>query len=163
MNLASCAVYCPGFDKNDYSLISYRLGDSLIYVSNRNDTLKFTVQEFYTKGSYKDHGIWMDYLCNSDTYYQTNCIDGISIKEHLEEWQQSSIQFSNDRKYDVFPQGDFEMEEVKDTVYRGVDCRVYSCRDLTNKRRISYFKKMEYRGIIVFYDKSTNLTWYLIE
>ena len=148
---------CPGYDLNDYRYISFRLGDTLTYVSNKSDTIRLVVIDFFSRGYYEFKAV-PDYECNLDTYYQTDTQQGISIKEHIVSI--TSVQFCTDKaylKYDE-PKDDCEKEEL-DTVINGLSYRKYVVRDISGERRIDRYIKLDYRGIIEFHDKSTGLTW----
>lgn len=148
---------CPGYDLNDYRYISFRLGDTLTYVSNKSDTIHLVVIDFFSKGYYEFKAP-PDYECDLDTYYQTDTKQGISIKEHI--MYITGARFCNDKAYlrDDEPKDDCEKEE-SDTVINGLSYRKYVVIDISGERRIDRYIKLDYRGIIEFHDKSTGLTW----
>ena len=148
---------CHGYDLNDYRYISFRLGDTLTYVSNKSDTIHLVVIDFFRKGYYVFKAV-PDYRCDLDTYYQTDTQQGISIKEHI--MYITGARFCNDKAYlrDDEPKDDCEKEE-SDTVINGLSYRKYVVRDISGERRIDRYIKLDYQGIIEFHDKSTGLTW----
>lgn len=148
---------CPGYDLNDYRYISFRLGDTLTYVSNKSDTIHLVVIDFFSRGYYEFKAP-PDYEYNLDTYYQTDTQQGISIKEHI--MYITGARFCNDKAYLKAdePKDDCEKEEL-DTVINGLSYRKYVVRDISGERRIDRYIKLDYRGIIEFHDKSTGLTW----
>lgn len=159
--LSSCVTaHCPGYDLNDFRLISFRQGDTLTYTSNRLDTIHLIVNNFYSRGYY-EFSSYPDYECDLDTYYQTNMKNDISIKEHITYGM--SIQFCNDNEYKITSgnytkKDDYEME-VSDTIFNDISCKKYFVKDLSSNRRITKFIKMDFCGIIEFYDEITELTW----
>jgi len=159
--LTSCVTAkCPGYDLNDFRLISFRQGDTLTYVSNQLDTIHLIVKDFYSKGYY-EFSSYPDYECDLDTYYQTNIENDISIKEHITYGM--SVQFCNDDEYKITSgnytkKDDYEME-VSDTVFNNISCKKYLVKDLSSNRRITTFVKMDFCGVIEFQDKVTGLTW----
>ena len=148
---------CHGYDLNDYRYISFRLGDTLTYVSNKSDTIHLVVIDFFSRGYYEFKAP-PDYECNLDTYYQTDTQQGISIKEHI--MYITGARFCNDKAYLKAGESkdDCEKEEL-DTVINGLSYRKYVVRDISGERRIDRYIKLDYRGIIEFHDKSTGLTW----
>jgi hypothetical protein len=159
--LTSCiTAKCPGYDLNDFRQISFRKGDTLTYVSNQLDTIHLIVNDFYSKGYY-EFSSYPDYECDYDTYYQTNIENDISIKEHVTYGM--SVKFCNDNEYKItsgnyIKKNDYEME-VSDTVFDGISCKKYLVKDLSFNRRINTFVKVDFCGIVEFYDKVTSLTW----
>jgi hypothetical protein len=159
--LTACiTAKCPGYDLNDFRLISFRLGDTLIYVSDQLDTILLVVNDFYSKGYY-EFSSYPDYECDLDTYYKTDTKRDMAIKEHITYGM--SIQFCNDYEYQItfgnyIKKGDYEME-VSDTTLNDLSCRKYFVKDLSFKRRINSFVKVDFCGIIEFHDKITDLTW----
>ena len=159
--LTSCiTAKCPGYDLNDFRLISFRYGDTLIYISNQLDTIHLIVNDFYSKGYY-EFSSYPDYECDLDTYYKTDIKDDISIKEHITYGM--SVQFCSDNEYKITSgyytkKGDYEME-VSDTVFNDISGKKYLVKDLSFKRRINTFVKVDFCGIIEFHDKVTGLTW----
>lgn len=159
--LISCVTAkCPGYDLDDYRLVSYRYGDTLIYVSNQLDTIHLVVNNFYSRGSY-EFSSYPDYDCDLDTYYQTNIQNDISIKEHITYGM--SVQFCNDNEYKIasgnyIRKDDYEME-VSDTVLNGNLAKKYLVKDLSFNRRINRFVKIDFCGVTEFHDKDTKLTW----
>jgi hypothetical protein len=132
----------------------------LTYVSNQLDTIHLIVNNFYSKGYY-EFSSYPDYECDLDTYYQTGIKDDISIKEHITCGM--SVQFCNDSEYRITSgnytkKDDYEME-VSDTIFNDISGKKYFVKDLSNKRRINTFVKVDFCGIIEFYDKVTGLTW----
>ena len=148
---------CHGYDLNNYRYISFRLGDTLTYASNKSDTIHLVVIDFFSRGYYEFKAP-PDYECNLDTYYQTDTRQGISIKEHI--MYITGARFCNDKAYlrDDEPKDDCEKEE-SDTVINGFSYRKYVVRDISGERRIDRYIKLDYQGIIEFHDKSTGLTW----
>ena len=104
---------CHGYDLNDYRYISFRLGDTLTYVSNKSDTIHLVVIDFFSKGYYEFKAP-PDYRCDLDTYYQTDTKQGISIKEHI--MYITGARFCNDKAYlrDDEPKDDCEKEELEE-------------------------------------------------
>lgn len=159
--LTSCiTASCPGYDLNDFRLISFRQGDTLTYVSNQLDTILLIVNDFHSKGPYK-FSSYPDYECDLDTYYQTNIKDDISIKEHITYGM--SVQFCNDNEYKItsgnyIKKDDFEME-VQDTVFNNISGKKYLVKDLSDRRRINTFIKVDFCGVVEFHDKVTGLAW----
>lgn len=159
--LTSCiTAKCPGYDLNDFRLISFRQGDTLTYISNQLDTIDFIVNDFYSKGYY-EFSSYPDYECDLDTYYQTDIKNDISIKEHITYGM--SVQFCNDNEYKITSsnytkENDYKIE-VSDTVFNDMSCKKYFVKDMSFNRRIVTFIKMDFCGIIKFYDKVTGLTW----
>jgi hypothetical protein len=159
--LTSCiTAKCPGYELNDFRVISFRYGDTLTYVSNQLDTIHLIVNDFHCKGSY-EFSSYPDYECDFDTYYQTDIKNDISIKEHITYGM--SVQFCKDNEYKInsgnyIKKGDYEME-VLDTVFNGISCQKYFVKDLSFNRRINTFVKVDFCGIIEFHDKVTGLTW----
>jgi hypothetical protein len=159
--LVSCiTAKCPGYDLNDFRLISFRYGDTLTYISNQLDTIHLVVNDFYSKGKY-EFSSYPDYECDLDTYYQTEFKGDISIKEHITYGM--SVQFCNDNEYKITSgnytkKDDYKME-VSDTVFNGISGKKYFVSDLSLNRRINTFVKVDFCGIIEFQDKITGLTW----
>ena len=137
---------CHGYDLNDYRYISFRLGDTLTYVSNKSDTIHLVVIDFFSKGYYEFKAP-PDYRCDLDTYYQTDTQQGISIKEHI--MYITGARFCNDKAYlrDDEPKDDCEKEE-SDTVINGLSYRKYVVRDISGERRIDRYIKLDYQCII---------------
>ncbi|MDR1543944.1 MAG: hypothetical protein LBS50_05970 [Prevotellaceae bacterium] len=159
--LTSCiTAKCPGYDLNDFQLISFRLGDTLTYVSNQLDTIHLIVTDFYSKGYY-EFSSYPDYECDLDIYYRTDIKDDISIKEHITYGM--SVQFCNDNEYKItsgnYTKKDDCKMEVSDTVVNDISCKKYLVKDLSFNRRINIFVKVDFCGITEFQDKVTGLTW----
>ena len=164
--LTSCVtIRCPGFDDNDRSQLSYRAGDSLCYVSNQHDTINLVVTTYHNSGPYEVKSV-PDYVCSVDAYYVTSSYQGLCIQEHLKDVVPCPVKFGNDPEYDVQylseVNGDFKAT-IQDTTYHDMSCLKCDVEDLSGKRRISRYVKMEFLGIIEFFDKTTGLTWKLIE
>ena len=159
--LTSCIrAKCPGYDLNDFQLISFRKGDTLTYISNQLDTIHLIVNDFYSKGYY-EFLTYPDYKCDYDTYYQTNIEADISIKEHITFGMK--VKFCNYNAYwiasgNYMKKDDYEME-ISDTVFNNIALKKYFVKDLSFNRRINTFVKVDFCGIIEFQDKVTGLTW----
>ena len=158
----SCEYHCPGFDINDKSMIPFRLGDSVVYVSNLNDTVKFDVDDFYAEGpsSFKDFFV-MDYACNPECYYQMISSSNLhmTIKETYTYCM--VICFGKDKPYTqiVFHRPPKYVDSYSEhEVFVNSDY-VITVNDLSGQRRIDSFTKAPYHGIIEFHDKQTDLTW----
>jgi len=163
--LTSCiTARCPGYDLNDFQLISFRNGDTLTYVSNQLDTIYLIVTNFYSKGYY-EFSSYPDYECDLDTYYQTDIKNEISIKEHITYGM--SVQFCNDNEYKIalgnYTKKDDYRVEVLDTIFNDISCKKYLVEDLSYNRRINKFVKVDFCGIIEFQDEATGLTWVQIK
>ena len=163
---ASCEYHCPGYDTTNKERIPYRLGDSVVYVSNLNDTLILDVDDFYAEGpsSFTSFPV-MDVFCNPECYYKmlSRSDPQITIKET--QTVNMSICFCEDTPYEQvvfhrppsYVNSYFEYEIFVDDDY------IIRVNDLSNKRRINSFIKAPYRGIIEFHDKQTGLVWTQIE
>lgn len=114
--------------------------------------------EFYSRGPYSDHGIFMDYECDYDTYYQTDCVDGISIRQTYE--LDIGIKIGND-EYPESMNSHAVTFASTDIIYRGCVCEKRVVTDLTNNKRFAKYVFMEFRGVIEFYDRLTGLPWKL--
>lgn len=165
MIFVSCTYHCPGYDINDKNRIPFRLGDSVVYVSNLSDTLIFDVNDFYANeaGSFKGFLI-MDVDCSGECYYKMSSSYPLqmTIKE-THTWSME-ICFGENGTYEqvVFhlPSGyisSLGYETFVDSDY------IIRVNDLSGNRRINSFVKAPYRGIIEFHDKQTGLTWTQIE
>jgi hypothetical protein len=163
IGLIGCKYKCHGYDLNDKSVISFRLDDNVVYVSNNNDTLKFVVDDFYADGPFSFRGLYMDVECRPECYYKMTSLSNpqMTIKE-AQTWN-LEISFCEDQPYKNVIHGvneDFRYEDLGnfpiDTItYYGV-VKVY---DLSGQRRIDSFMKAIEHGIIEFHDKQTDLTW----
>ena len=167
IGLVSCKYECPGYDLNDKSGIAFRLGDSVVYVSNNNDTLTFVVDDFYAEGPNSWRGFAMDIDCSPKCYYEMTSLSNpqMIIKE-TQTWK-LDISFCNDKLYDnvVFIRNnvtkhDFDYEIIgnyqRDTItFYGV----IKVNDLSGQRDIDNFMKAINYGIIEFHEKRTGLTW----
>jgi len=147
---------CSGYDLSDKSLIPFRFNDTIIYVSNMNDTLILLVTDFYASQGYERKGFYTTYECISSAYYFTNENNGISIKEN-DNSRDVIVTFCNDKKYDLIWQSltidnDYHIEFDKDVV-------MWKVTDLSGQRRINKFIKVANRGITEFYDHHTSLIW----
>ena len=166
--LLSCGreYHCPGYDINDKNGIAFRLGDSVMYLSNLNDTLIFDVDDFYAEepSSYK-LGFLMEGHCTPECYYKMTSRN--NLKMTIKETQTWSLEicFGEDRPYEQvvfhFPPkhvnsySEYEVSVNKDYIT--------TVNDLSGKRNIDSFIKAPFRGITEFHDKQTGLTWTQIE
>ena len=158
----SCEYHCPGYDINEKYMIPFRLGDSVVYVSNLNDTVIFYVDDFFAEGPSSFKGFFvMDYSCDPECYYQmiSSSILLMTIKET--DTYCMAICFGNDKPYTqvVFHRPPKYIDSYSEhEVFVNSDY-VITVNDLSGKRRIDSFIKAPYNGIIEFHDKQTDLTW----
>jgi len=158
---ASCTYHCPGYDISQKQMIPFRLCDSVVYVSNLNDTLLFVVDDFYAEGpsSFRS-GPVMDVDCRPECYYKMASISNLPmIIKETDTWSME-ICFGEGGTYKqvVFhlPSGyisSLGYESFVDSDY------IIRVNDLSGNRRINSFVKAPFRGIIEFHDKQTGLTW----
>lgn len=174
--LPSCAK-CPGFSLNNYREISYRNKDTLIYYSDKlgtKDSLTLFVEDFYGSGESEYFLNLMDLECWYDAYYQTNDVEGTSIREYVE--FTGLFEMEVQIGHDIYP---FNLKyynnnntTVIDSInnfsvtysYVFIHRKKYYCwtlNDLSGNRRFDSFTKMEFKGIIEFHDKETGKTWIL--
>ena len=167
---------CDGFDLNDYKSIAFRTNDTLKYYaenSENNDSLVLFVTEFYHKGAYEYTSSYPDADCLYDVYYQTNDIEGISIREHLFELNNMGVRIGNDSYR--FRTGYYNSNnhvEIIESDYsitssyietNNSKCYYWIVRDLSGNRRFDSFTKMENKGIIEFHDKQNEIVWKLFQ
>ena len=167
IELVSCNYQCPGYDLNDKSEISFRLGDSIIYKSNNNDTLIFVVDDFYAEGPNSWRGLAMDIDCSPKCYYKMTSLSNPQMTITETQTWKLNICFCDDKPYDnvIFIRNnvtkrDFDYEIIgnyqRDTItFYGVT----KVNDLSGQRNINNFIKAINHGIIEFYEKQTDLTW----
>lgn len=161
MIFASCTYHCPGYDTNNKNLVPFRLGDSVVYVSNLNDTVIFDVDDFYTEGPSSFKGFAMDVDCCPECYYQMTSRSNLQLTIKETETWSMEIRFGEDRPYAqvVYHRPPrYENSHFEYEVFVNAD-HVITVNDLSGKRHISSFVKAPYRGIVEFYDKQTGLTW----
>lgn len=167
--------FCPGFDMNDYRFVSFRTNDTLRYVSNNTttiDSLILFVTDFYCDEPYEftNYSISPDYDCETEAYYQTNIINGISIWEHQQGYaidvQLGSDLYSFSFTHYVNPHTDtidsdhvYSQDKIE---VDGIECFTHTITDLSGNRRFDSFTKIESVGIIRFHDKKTGKEWKLL-
>ena len=167
IGLVSCKYQCPGYDLDDKSSISFRLDDSVVYVSNKNDTLIFVVSDFFAEGPNSWRGLAMDIDCSPKCYYKMTALSNSQMTINETETWKMDISFCDDKPYDnvIFIRSnvvnkDFDYEIIgnyqTDTItFYGV----IKVNDLSGQRRIDNFMKAVNHGIIDFHDKRTDLIW----
>ncbi len=163
----ACQYHCDGYYTDRTEVLAFRLGDSIVYKSNKSDTIILVVNDFHAEGASSHSAVMvMDYQCPKDAYYTTttDIKHGISIKEFDTQDSSTSgqqILFCNSDDYELVTwKKDYKSKNmdsliVNNTVYRNVR----EIEDLTGNRRISSFVKAWHYGIIKFYDSQENLTW----
>ena len=161
---ASCTYHCPGYDISQKQMIPFRLGDSVVYVSNLNDTLIFDVDDFFAEGPSSFKGLAMDVDCSPKCYYKMISRSNLQLTIKETETWSMEICFGENGTYKqvVFhlPSGyvsSLEYETFVDSDY------IIRVNDLSGNRRINSFVKALFRGIIEFHDKQTGLIWTQIE
>ena len=171
---------CPGFNLDDHCLIPYRYNDTLYYYSDnlgkldKQDSLVLVVVDFDSGESHEFFTcFYPDVECGYEVYYQTNEVDGISIKEYVYTPNDAEIQIGDD-----FYPSRLGLKNTPDTTYLHdstynirkitfpimIDNIEYNCwtmEDLTGNYRFDSFTKMEYKGIVEFHDRLTGKTWRL--
>jgi hypothetical protein len=166
MIFASCTYHCPGYDINDKNQIPFRLGDSVMYVSNLNDTAIFDVDDFYAEGPNSWKGFAMDVDCRPECYYHMTSGSNLQLTIKERQTWSMEIRFGEDRPYSQvvyhLPSGNVNSHYEFETFVNKPDY-VTTVNDLSGKRRVSSFVKAPFRGIIEFKDKQTGLTWTQIE
>lgn len=170
VSLVSCiTARCPGFDMGDFRYISFRKGDSLMYVSNKSDTISLVVNQFFTRGPYSFCSP-PDYECDLDTYYQTDTDTtyGLFLYEAINYEvgegltpKNMNYKFGDDVEYKGSYTETFFKMEVSDTIVNNVTYLKYVMTDRSQEKRISSFVKVDSLGIVEFRDKSTGLIWKL--
>jgi hypothetical protein len=169
----SCKYYCPDFDINDKSIISYRNGDSITYISNLNDTIKLEVIDFYAESDNYFRGfLIMDYVCAPPgAYYLTSTdkVVNIFFQEQVVGYD-LKVSFGDDALFNLpfFDNGRekpngmslvfIEEISINEDLYQNA----WLVADLSKRRRIDQFVKATSYGIIKFHDKTTDLTWTLL-
>jgi hypothetical protein len=168
--LLSCKYryYCDGYDISNKTIISFREGDTIIYVSNHNDTMQLYINNSFFEGPSSFEGFAMDYECFPLAYYITSkdSMTNIYIKE--QDGSRMFVLFMDALPYN-FPTGIYRnFEQAGDTngtfeiekEIRGVKYKyVWDVKDLSKNRRIDRFIKVSMHGILEFHDKNTDLTW----
>jgi hypothetical protein len=163
----SCKYKCPAYDLSDRTIIPFRQGDTITYVSNAFDTIKLVVKEFYAEPESEFKGLYMDYECDPKAYYIAVVSSPMNffIKEQ-HDWE-IQIYFGQEINYtlpwrasSVIIENDMSMsyengKEIRGRVYQ----YVMEVKDKSNRRRIDKFIKVGYYGILEFHDKETDLTW----
>jgi hypothetical protein len=164
-NSCVCTYYCPGYDTSDKSSISFRLNDSITYISNVNDTVSFIVTDFYADGPSEKRSCYPDVQCCDGAYYSTNKVNGIYIKEENTGCNYR-ISFCDDKIFESalwhshIIDGDMSILQNQDTVVAGINySQVCVVQDLSGERRIDKFILLKYYGVLQFHDKQTGLTW----
>lgn len=174
--ISSCRVtrFCEGFDLNDHRDITFRNNDTIKYYSDNLETIDsivFVVSDFYSSAASEETviTIYPDYECNIEAYYQTNEINGISIREYLGE-HTVEVQIGNDsysyglvrysQDHTITYESDYSIlysfvEENGEKQY------YWTLTDLSGKRRFDSFTKMENMGIVEFHDKQTGKRWFM--
>jgi hypothetical protein len=166
MIFASCGEYqCPGYDINYKSKIPFRLGDSVVYVSNLNDTVVFDVDDFYAEGPTTLKKSFARQGCSPKCYYQMTSRSNLqmAIKE-TDTWS-LEVCFGENKPYTqvVFHRPPrYENSHFEYEVFVNADY-VITVNDLSGERRINSFIKAPFLGIIEFHDRQTGLTWTQIE
>ena len=163
----SCKYHCPGYDTNDKNRIPFRLGDSVVYVSNLNDTVIFDVNDFYADApsSFTTGFPVMDIECGDKCYYQMISKSNLQLTIKETETRSMEICFGTDKPYTqiVFHRPpSYVNSDFKYEVFVNAD-DVITVKDLSGQRRIDSFIKVPFRGITEFHDKQTGLTWTQIE
>ncbi|MDR3244938.1 MAG: hypothetical protein LBT50_00715 [Prevotellaceae bacterium] len=153
---------CQGYDVSDKSIVAFRQNDTIVYISDKQDTLRLVVINFYAEDASETKGFYTTYDCRPEAYYSTKESRGISIKEkHTWDIQ---IFFCTDKQYDILwaseKSHDLMVEYTQDKEIQGVIYSfVWEVKDMSNQRRIDRFIKVSNHGIIEFHDKITGLTW----
>ena len=171
---------CPGFNLDDHRYVPYRYNDTLYYYSdnleelNKQDSIVLVVVDFDSGESYEFYTYAPDVECGYEVYYQTNEIDGISIKEYVCTPNDAVIQIGDD----IYPSNRLALSNKPDTTYLhdstynfrmisfpimkdNIKYQCWTMEDLTGNYRFDSFTKMEYKGIVEFHDKQTGKTWRL--
>ena len=173
--ISSCQFpqYCPGYDMNDYKIISFRNNDTINYYSDNletKDSLSLIVFDFYNQGEYETTSNYPDFECYYDVFYQTNNIGGISIKEHLFESNKMEVTIGNDEYSFYLGYFTTTQTEICESNYNitysyviidDTKCFCWTLNDLSGNRRFDSFTKMENKGVVEFHDKQTDRVWKL--
>ena len=162
MIFVSCTYHCPGYDINDKNQIPFRLGDTVVYVSNLNDTVIFDVDDFYAEGnsSFKSFPV-MDVFCDPECYYKMTSRSNLKMTIKETETRMMEICFGEDKPYEQVVshiQPKYVSSYSKYEVYSNNDF-IITVNDLSGERNIDSFIKAPFRGIIEFHDKQAGLTW----
>ena len=172
--ISSCRVtrFCEGFDLNDHRDITYRNNDSIKYYSDNLETIDsivLIVSDFYGTDASEETviTIYPDYECFYEAYYQTNEIDGISIREYLGD-HAVEVQIGNDtysyglvrysQDHTITYESDYSIY-YSYVVENGEKQYYWTLNDLSGNRRFDSFTKMENMGIVEFHDKQTGKRW----
>jgi len=160
--ICSCKYNCPGYDKSDRLLISFRQNDTIIYISNTSDTIKLLVFNEYFEEKKYFRGLYMDVECNPLAYYEAlDSNTSIYLKES-HDWQLSVI-FCEDKPYKGITfdkENDFKcIKTTNKKIGENFYPFVFEIEDLSSQRRIDRFTKVDFYGIVEFHDKKTGLTW----
>ena len=172
--IASCRVtiYCDGFDLNDHRDITFRNNDTIKYYAyniETMDSIVFVVSDFYSSAASEETivTIYPDHECDIEAYYQTNEIDGISIREYLGD-HAVEVQIGNDtysyglvrysQDHTITYESDYSI--IYSFVVKNGEKQYYwTINDLSGNRRFDSFTKMENKGIVEFHDKHTGKHW----
>lgn len=165
--ITSCQYHCEGYNAEQTAALAFRMGDTILYKSNKSDTIALFVNNFYAEEASSHSSVMvMDYECPKNAYYTTITDEthGISIKETDTQGSSNSselIIFCNNDVYEIASwKNDYDIKNsdsiiVNNNIYKNVR----EIKDLTGNRRISNFVKAPNYGIIKFYDSKEGLTW----
>jgi hypothetical protein len=157
--------YCFGYNISNKQGISFRLNDTITYISNTNDTILLIVTDFYADSPREIKGFYTTFNCCDGAYYSTNKVNGIYIKEE-DTGCSYKISFCEDKIFSPISwhshviDDDMSIEQVQNADIAGlIYPQVLFAQDLSRKRRIDKFILLEYHGVLQFHDKQTDLTW----
>ena len=170
MDKGSCFHVTNNANINIYTYAAYLGADSLLPLKNpdiKTISPKKT-RIYYDIDDFQDHnfkrlkkGEFITvFFFNKDTIDQN---DWFYIRESTFS-PDSQVTFGKDKGYDLFSASEVkndlrqhftENKQINGITYSGV----WEVEDLSVKRRINRFVKVDYHGIIEFHDKQTGLTW----
>jgi hypothetical protein len=163
---SSCihTYYCPGYDISDKRGISFRLNDTIAYISNTNDTISLIITDFYADKPSETKGFYTTFNCCDGAYYSTNKVNDIYIKEE-DTGCGYRISFCGDKIFNPTSWHPHVIADDMSIEYQDINVagiiypQVSIVQDLSGKRKIDKFILLEYHGVLLFHDKQTDLTW----
>jgi hypothetical protein len=174
LGLNSCKYECEGFPDSELIWIPYSIGDTLYY-SDNVDTISMIVEDYFLSPFSSSRGLWMDYRCEYNGYYQTSKEDfNYQIKEEITDSYNGGMKISI-TKNDFFRFNIWNKTTYSDTVsvrfYADtlINSMSYSELFLVSKDtvhqspRIAWILKAKDKGIIEFYDYNLKRKWRLID
>ena len=164
---AGCFEYsCPEFDYSDYENISYRLNDTIKYVSLESDTLILIVSSFEAMEQQNWTGCVMDYECPGQAKYIAYVDNAPIISENFMH-NKFEIGFYNDSiyKFGIYGLADTIKNDLCRVRYKNYEINginyklIFEVKDLSGSRRIDRFIKASGKGIVEFHEKINDITW----